>query len=105
MTPQVVAVSKGFIAVAAHKRCLSFMFLLYYRHWGPQPTTGHIVSCTGRRLLLYLDGKDRFLVNRFSSSIKKWQQAVLCHLVLVVEGFIGLLKEKRTPARLHFHSY
>lgn len=105
MPPQVVAVSKGFVAVAADKRCLSFMFLLYYRHWWPHSTTVHIVRYTGRRLLVYLDGEDRFLINRFSSSVKKWQQTVLCHLVLVVEGFIGLLKEKRTPARLHFHSY
>lgn len=105
MAPQVVAVSKGFVAVAAHKRCLSFMFFLYYRHRGPHSATGYIVGRTGRWLLLYLDRKDRFLVNRFSPGVKKWQQAVLCHLVLVVQGFISLLKEKRTPARLHFHSY
>lgn len=105
MAPQVVAISKGFIAVTAHKRCLSFMLFLYYRHRGPHSATAHIVGHIGRRLLVYLDGKDRFLVNRFSPSVKKWQQAVLCHLVLVVQGFISLLKEKRTPARLHFHSY
>lgn len=90
-----VTVSKGFVAVAAHERCLSFMFLLYYRHRRPHATSGHIVRRTRRLLLLYLDGKDRFLVNRFSAGVKKWQQAVLCHLVLVVEGFIGLLKEHK----------
>lgn len=44
--------------------------------------------------MLYLDWKDRLLVNMFIPCIEKWQQAVLGHLVLVVEGFISLLKNK-----------
>jgi len=52
------------------------------------------ISSAGRGLLVYLDGQDRLLVNLFSSCIQKWQQAVLGHLVLVVEGFIGLLMKQ-----------
>lgn len=49
------------------------MFLFYYRHRGPHSATSHIVSYTGRRFLLDLDRKNRFLVNRFRSSVKKRQ--------------------------------
>ncbi len=96
MTSQVVAVTEGLVAVAADERCFAFVFLLYHRHWWPSASSaGHMVfeeiSSAGRGLLVYVDGQDRLLVNLFSSCIKKWQQAVLGHLVLVVEGFIGLL--------------
>lgn len=99
MAPQVVAVAEGLVAVATNERCFSFVLLLYNRHWWPYTSsTGHIVleeiGGTGRRLLVYLDGQDGLLVNLFSSCVKKWQQAVLGHLVLVVEGFIGLLSKQ-----------
>lgn len=99
MASQVVAVTEGLVAVATNKRCFSFVFLLYNRHWRPYTSsTGHIVleeiGRAGRRLLVYLDGQDGLLVNLFGSCIKKWQQAVLGHLVLVVEGFIGLLSKQ-----------
>lgn len=99
MPSQVVAVTEGLVAVATDERCFAFVFLLYHRHWWPcASSTGHIVfeeiQSAGRGLLVYLDRKDRLLVNLFSSCIKKWQQAVLGHLVLVVEGFIGLLMKQ-----------
>lgn len=105
MTTQVVAVTEGLVAIAADERCFAFVFLLYDRHWWPWTSpTGHIVfeeiGSAGRGLLVYLDGQDRLLVNLFSSCIKKRQQAVLCHLVLVVEGFIGLLM-KQTNAEIN----
>ncbi|KAG7223325.1 hypothetical protein INR49_015681 [Caranx melampygus] len=88
MTPQVVAVTEGLVAVATDERRLAFVFLLYHRHWRPTTSSaGHIIfqeiSSAGRWLLFYLDGQDRLLVNLFSSCIKQWQQAVLGHLVLV----------------------
>lgn len=96
MAPEMVAVTEGLVAVAAHKRCFAFVLLLYDRHWLPHSSpAGHIVfeeiGSAGRRLLVYLDGQDRFLVNWFVSSIEERQQAVLGHLVLVVKGFICLL--------------
>lgn len=101
MTPQVVAVAEGLVAVAADERRLAFVLLLYHRHWRPTASSaGHIIfqeiGGAGRWLLIYLDGQDRLLVNLFSSCIKQWQQAVLGHLVLVVEGFIGLLIKQNT---------
>lgn len=95
-----VAVTEGLVAVAAHKRCFAFVLLLYDGHWWPCTSpAGHIVfeeiGSAGRRLLVYLDGQDRFLVNWFVSSIEERQQAVLGHLVLVVKGFIRLLGNKR----------
>lgn len=101
MPSQMVAVTEGLVAVAADERCFTFVFLLYDRHWWPATSpAGHIVfeeiSRTGRGLLVYLDGQNRLLVNLFSSCIKKWQQAVLGNLVLVVEGFICLLMNKHT---------
>ncbi len=58
-------------------------------------------------LLVYLDGQDRLLVNLFSSCIEKGQQAVLGHLVLVVEGFIGLLLKQthNTDKNIVVYSY
>lgn len=95
-----VAVTEGLVAVAAHKRCFAFVLLLYDGHrWPRTSPAGHIVfeeiGSAGRRLLVYLDGQDRFLVNWFVSSIEERQQAVLGHLVLVVKGFIRLLGNKR----------
>lgn len=96
MTPQVITVSESLVAVATNKRCFTFMLLLYHRSWRPRtPSAGYVVfeeiSSIGWRLLVYLDGQNRLLVNLFSACIKKRQQAVLGNLVLVVEGFIGLL--------------
>lgn len=105
MAPQVVAVAEGLVAVAADERCFAFVLLLYDRHRRPRTSpAGHIVfeqvSSAGRGLLVYLNGQDRLLVNLFSSSIEKWQQAVLSHLVLVVKGFICLLiNEHNTNTR------
>lgn len=99
MAPQVVAVTEGLVAVATDERGFALVFLLYHRHWRPRTSSAcHIIfeeiSSTGRWLLVYLDGQDRLLVNLFSSCIEKWQQAVLGHLVLVVEGFICLLMKQ-----------
>lgn len=96
MAPQMVAVTEGLVAVTTHKRCFAFVLLLYDRQWWPRTSPAdHIVfeeiANTGRRLLVYLDGQDRFLVNWFISSVEERQQAVLGHLVLVVQGFICLL--------------
>ena len=107
MASQVVAVTEGLVTVATDERRLAFVFLLYHRHWRPSASsTGHIVleeiQSTGRGLLIYMDGKDRLLVNLFRSCVKKWQQAVLGHLVLVVEGFIGLLMKQTYKQRLMF---
>lgn len=99
MASQMVTVAEGLVTVATDERCFAFMFLLYHRHWWPWTSSaGHIVfkeiSSTGRWFMVYLDWQDRLLINLFRSSIKKWQQAVLGHLVLVVEGFIGLLMKQ-----------
>lgn len=104
MAPQVVAVTESLVAVAADERCFAFVFLLYDRHWWPRTSpAGHIVfeeiGSAGRGLLVYLDGQDRLLVNLLSSCIKQWQQAVLGHLVLVVEGFICLLMSEQHKPR------
>lgn len=106
MASQVVTVTEGLVAVAADERCFAFVFLLYDRHWWPCTSpAGHIVfeeiSSAGRGLLVYLDGQDRLLINLISSCIKKWQQAVLGHLVLVVEGFICLLMNKHTNTEMN----
>lgn len=97
MASQMVAVTEGLVAVTAHKRCFAFVLLLYDRHrWPGTSPAGHIVfeeiGSTGRRLLVYLDGQDGFLVNWFISSVEERQQAALGHLVLVVQGFICLLE-------------
>lgn len=110
MAPQMVAVTEGLVAVTAHKRCFAFVLLLYDRHWWPCTSpAGHIVfkeiGSTGRRLLVYLDGQDRFLVNWFISSIEERQQAVLGHLVLVVQGFIRLLGNTTFKNQLHIYRH
>lgn len=99
MASQVVAVSKGLVTVTADERRFAFVFLLYHRHRRSLTSSaGHIVfqefSSTDRWFLVYLDRQDRFLVHLLCSSIKKWQQAILGHLVLVVEGFICLLNKQ-----------
>lgn len=96
MAPQVVAVAEGLIAVAADERRLALVFLLDHGHrWPAASSAGHVIfqeiGGAGRWLLIYLDRQDRFLVDLFGSCVEKRQQAVLGHLVLVVEGFIGLL--------------
>lgn len=96
VAPQMVTVTESLVAIATNKRCFAFVLLLYDWHWWSHTSpAGHIVfeeiGGAGRRLLVYLDGQDRFLVNWFVSSIEERQQAVLGHLVLVVKGFIRLL--------------
>lgn len=98
---QVVAVSEGLVTVTTDERRFAFVFLLNHRHqWPLTSSTGHIVfqefSSTDGGFLVHLDRQDRLLVNLLCSSIEKWQQAILGHLVLVVEGFIGLLKTQNT---------
>lgn len=102
-----VAVAEGLAAVPAHKRCFAFVLLLYDRHrWPGTSPAGHIVfeeiGSTRRRLLVYLDGQDRFLVNWFISSVEERQQAVLGHLVLVVQGFICLLGNTKRKIKISF---
>ncbi|TNN86796.1 hypothetical protein EYF80_002979 [Liparis tanakae] len=68
------------------------------RHRHPAaPSAGHIVfeqiGGAGRGLVVYMDGQDGLL---------KRQQAVLGHVVLVVEGFIGLLMKQTHMRRCQY---
>ncbi len=101
MPPEVVTVPKGLVAVAAYEGSLWLGFLLYYyltttASATSSPSarpTAHVVfeevSRTDWGFLVEQDGKNRLLILRLS--VEQRQQAVLV-LVLVVEGFIGLLR-------------
>lgn len=96
VAPQVVAVAEGLVAVAADKRRFALVLLLDHRHRrAPASPAGHIVfeeiRGAGGGLVVYVDGQDGLLVDLFGSRVKQWQQVVLGHMVLVVEGFVGLL--------------
>lgn len=104
MPSQVVAVTKGLVAVATNERRLGFVLLLHDRHGTPttsaSPSTspcpaGHIIlqefSCTDRGFLVQRDGHNGLLVLWLGHRVQQRQQAVRGHLMLVVEGFIGLL--------------
>ncbi len=99
MSPEVVTVPKGLVAVAAYEGSLWLGFLLYYYLTTTAATTSspsahpasHVVfeevSRTDWGFLVEQDGKNRLLILRLR--VEQRQQAIL---VLVVEGFIGLLK-------------
>lgn len=112
---QVVAVSEGFVAVAADKWSFAFGFFLYNGHWCSDATTSTAMtpstassSCTRPtthailqevrgahgRLLIEQDGHDGLLVLRLGAGVQQRQQAIWAHMVLVVQGIIGLLVEK-----------
>lgn len=109
---QVVAVSEGLVAVAAGKRRFAFGFLLHYGHrWSDaassttmapstsdtRRTTHAVLEEVGgdhRGLLVERDGHDGLLVMRLGAGVQQWQQTVWAHLVLVVQGIIGLLEAR-----------
>lgn len=103
MPPEVVAVPKGLVTVAAYEGRLR-LGLLLYNHRTTATTTSsasspstrpaaHVVfeevSRTDWGLLVERDGKNRLLIQRLR--VEQRQKAVLRDLMLVVEGFIGLL--------------
>lgn len=102
MPPQVVAVPEGLVAVAADEGRLGFGLLLDYSDGGPSTAStsspspaGHIVleefGGTYWGLLVQGNGQHWLLIRWLSSRVKEWQEAVSGHLVLVMQGLIGLL--------------
>lgn len=106
--PQVVAVPEGLVAVAAYEGRFR-LGLLLYDHLPASATStapssrtaGHAVleevGRNDRGLLVENDGKNRLLILRLIARVEQGQEAVL---MLVVEGFIGLLKKEK---KKHFH--
>lgn len=98
-----VAVPEGFVAVAAYEGCFRLGLFLYdHLPASAAPssrTAGHTVleevGRNNRGLLVERDGKNRFLILRLIARVEQWQEAVLGDLMLVVEGFIGLLKKEK----------
>lgn len=111
---QVVAVSEGLVAVAADERRFAFGFFLHYGHRssdatssaamtpstpssaGPCPATHAVLQeVRGAHwgLLIKRDWHDGLLVLWLGAGVQQRQQAVWAHLVLVVQGVIGLLEE------------
>lgn len=102
VSPEVVAVPKGLVTVAAYEGRLR-LGLLFYNHRTTAAASSasspsacpaaHVVfeevSRTDWGLLVERDGKNRFLIQWLR--VEQRQKAVLRDLMLVVEGFIGLL--------------
>lgn len=102
---QVVAVAEGLVAVATDEGRLAALLLLHHRHGPVSAATaaGHVVleelGGANRRLPVHLDGQDGLLVDGLGPGVEQRQQAVLGHLVLVMEGFIGLLQTQGDTGR------
>lgn len=102
--PEVVAVPKGLVTVAAYEGRLRLGLLLYNHRTTAAAATSsarpatHVVfeevSRTDWGLLVERDGKNRLLIQRLR--VEQRQKAVLRDLMLVVEGFIGLLGWRKT---------
>lgn len=106
MPAKVVAVTEGLVAVAADERRFAFVLFFDYNHSttiatrttsSTRPADDVVfeeVCGADGGLVVQWNGHHRLLVLRLR--VQQRQQAVWGHLVLVVKGFISLLKGDRS---------